>query len=82
MRSGISGSEAVTEFQKILGHPGVVLNESIGALTHLQIARAYALQGDTAKARAACQDFLTLWRYADPDIPILEQAKAEYAKLK
>jgi len=75
------GNEAATEFQKILGHPGVVLNEPIGALAHLQIARAYALQGDTAKARAAYQDFLTLWKDADPDIPVLKQAKAEYAKL-
>jgi eukaryotic-like serine/threonine-protein kinase len=51
-------------------------------LAHLQLARAYSLQGDTAKSRAAYQDFLTLWRDADPDIPILKQAKAEYAKLQ
>jgi eukaryotic-like serine/threonine-protein kinase len=78
----LHGSEAAIEFQKILDHRGIVVNEPIGALAHLQIARAYALQGDTAKARAAYQDFLTLWKDADPDIPILKQAKAEYAKLQ
>src|SRR5215472_13270190 len=76
------GNEAVAEFQKILDHPGIVINESIGALSHLLIGRALALGGDTAKARAAYQDFLTLWKDADPDIPILKQAKAEYAKLQ
>jgi eukaryotic-like serine/threonine-protein kinase len=75
------GNEAAAESQKILDHPGVVLNEPIGALAHLQISRAYAMQGNTAKAKAAYQDFLTLWKDADPDIPILKQAKAEYAKL-
>ncbi len=76
------GSAAVTEFQKILDHPAVVGNEPIGSLAHLGLARAYALQGETAKARAAYQDFLALWKDADPDIPILQQAKAEYAKLR
>jgi predicted Ser/Thr protein kinase len=76
------GVEAAAEFQKVLDHRGIVLNELIGALAHLQIGRAYAMQGDTAKARAAYQDFLTLWKDADPDIPILIAAKAEYAKLK
>ena len=76
------GSDAAAEFQKILDHRGVVGNHSIGALAHLQIGRAYAMQGDIAKARAAYQDFLTLWKDADPDIPILQQAKADYAKLK
>ena len=76
------GSEAAAEFQKILDHRGIVLNEPIGALAHLGLARAYAMQGDTAKAKAAYQDFLTLWKDADPDIPILNAAKAEYAKLK
>ena len=75
------GSEAAAEFQKILDHRGIVLNEPIGALAHLQLGRAYALQGDTAKAKAAYQDFLTLWKDADPDIPILVAAKSEYAKL-
>jgi eukaryotic-like serine/threonine-protein kinase len=76
------GREAAAEFQKILDHRGIVLNESIGALAHLQIGRAYAMQGDTAKARAAYQDFLALWKDADPDIPVLVAAKSEYAKLK
>jgi serine/threonine protein kinase len=76
------GKEAAGEFQKILYHPGVVLNEPIGALAHLQIGRAYAMQGDTAKSKAAYQNFLTLWKDADPDLPILIAAKAEYAKLK
>jgi eukaryotic-like serine/threonine-protein kinase len=75
------GVEAATEFQKILDHRGIVLNEPIGALAHLQIGRAYAMQGDTANAKAAYRDFLTLWKDADPDIPILIAAKSEYAKL-
>jgi len=75
------GGEAASEFQKILDHRGIVVNEPIGALAHLGLARAYVLQGDTAKAKAAYQDFLTLWKDADPDIPILIAAKAEYAKL-
>jgi len=65
------GNEAAVEFQKILDHRGVVLCEPIGALAHLQLGRAYAMQSDTAKARAAYQEFLTLWKDADPDIPIL-----------
>lgn len=76
------GSKAAAEFQKILDHRGCVLNEPIGALTHLGLARAYVFQGDTAKARTAYQDFLTLWKDADSDIPILIAAKAEYAKLQ
>jgi tetratricopeptide (TPR) repeat protein/predicted Ser/Thr protein kinase len=75
-------SEAVSEFQKILDHRGIVQNEPIGALAHLGLAHAYVLQGDTAKAKAAYQDFLPLWKDADPDIPVLIAAKAEYAKLK
>jgi len=77
-----NGGAAAVEFQKILDHPGIVGLKAIGALAHLQLGRAYAMQGDTAKSRAAYQDFLTLWKDADPDIPILHQAKAEYAKLK
>ena len=73
------GSAAAAEFEKILDHRGIVLNEPIGALAHLQIGRAYAMQGDTAKAKAVYQDFLTLWKDADPDIPILKQAKARAA---
>jgi eukaryotic-like serine/threonine-protein kinase len=76
------GREAAVEFQKILDHRGIVVSDPIGALAHLQIGRAYAMQGDTAKAKAAYQDFLTLWKDADPDIPILKQAKVEYAKLQ
>jgi eukaryotic-like serine/threonine-protein kinase len=76
------GAAAGAEFQKILDHPGVVINEVIGALAHLGLGRAYALAGDNAKAKVAYQDFLALWKNADPDIPILQQAKAEYAKLK
>jgi eukaryotic-like serine/threonine-protein kinase len=75
------GAEAATEFQKILDHRGIMVSDPIGALAHLQIGRAYALQGDSAKVKAAYQDFLTLWRDADPDIPIFIAAKAEYAKL-
>ncbi len=76
------GSAAAAEFQKILDHPGVVVNAPIGALAHLGLARAYALSGDTAKTKSAYQDFFTLWKDADPDIPILKEAKAEYAKLQ
>jgi predicted Zn-dependent protease len=76
------GSEAAAEFQKILDHRGVALNKPIGALAHLQVGRAYAMLGETVKSRAAYQDFLTLWKAADPDIPILKQAQAEYAKLQ
>jgi eukaryotic-like serine/threonine-protein kinase len=76
------GHEAAIEFQKILDHRGVVVNSPIGALAHLGLARAYALQSDIARTRNAYQDFLTLWRDADPEIPILKQAKAEFAHLK
>jgi tetratricopeptide (TPR) repeat protein len=76
------GTAGAAEFQKILDHPGIVKNELIGALAHLGLGRAYALTGDTSKAKAAYQDFLTLWKDADPDIPILKGAKAEYAKLQ
>lgn len=76
------GGEAVAEFRKILDHRGIVGNSPIGALAHLQLGRAYAMRGSTARARAAYRDFLALWKGADPDIPILEQAKAEYARLQ
>jgi tetratricopeptide (TPR) repeat protein len=76
------GKAAVAEFQKLLDHRGVVLNYPLGALAHLQLGRAYAMSGDTAKAKAAYEDFLTLWKEADSDIPVLKQAKAEYAKLQ
>ena len=70
-----------SEFQKILDHPGIVVSDPVGALARLQLGRAYALTGDKAKAKSAYQDFLTLWKDADAGIPILKQAKAEYAKL-
>ena len=73
---------AAAEFQKIIDHPGVVVNEPIGALAHLGLGRAYRMEGDSAKGKAAYQDFLSLWKDADPDIPILKEAKAEYAKLQ
>jgi eukaryotic-like serine/threonine-protein kinase len=76
------GGKAAAEFQKILDHRGLVLNRPIGALAHLGLARAYVLQGDFPRARAAYQDFLALWKDADPDIPVLQQAKVEYAKLR
>jgi eukaryotic-like serine/threonine-protein kinase len=76
------GAAAATEFQRVLDHRGIVLNQPIGALAHLQSGRSYMMQGDIVKAKAAYQDFLTLWKDADPDIPILKQAKAEYAKLQ
>ena len=76
------GSAAITEFQKLLDHSGVIGNEPIGALAHLGLGRAYALSGDSAKAKTAYQDFFALWKNADPDVPIVKEAKAEYAKLQ
>ncbi len=76
------GKEAAAEFQKILDHRGVVLNFPIGSLAHLQMGRARSPYGDREGARQAYKDFLGLWKDADPDNPILLQAKAEYAKLK
>lgn len=74
-------AEAEVEFQKILDHRGIVGMDPIGALAHLQLGRAYAASGDKAKAKAAYDAFLALWKDADPDIPILRSAKAEYARL-
>ena len=76
------GNEAAAEFQKIIDQRSDVLNEPIGVLAHLGLARAYRLQGDSIKARAAYQQFLTLWKDADPDIPVLIAAKSEYAELQ
>ena len=76
------GGEAAAEFQSILDHSAIVVSDPIAALAHLQLGRAFALSGDWAKAKTAYQDFLTLWKDADADIPILAQAKAEYAKLQ
>ena len=75
-------AEAAAEFQKILDHRGIVVSDPIGALAHVQLGRAYAHSGDLAKAKSAYQDFFTLWKDADPDVLILKQAKAEYAKLQ
>jgi eukaryotic-like serine/threonine-protein kinase len=89
--SAEQGKEAAAEFQKILDHSGIVWNCWTGALAHLGVARANAVQAknssgadaDSARVRAlaAYQDFLSLWKDADPDVPILKQAKAEYEKL-
>jgi len=76
------GADAAGEFRKFLDHRTLVANNPLFVLAHLGLARGYAVQGDTAKAKAAYQDFLTLWKDADPDIPVLKQAKAEYAKLQ
>ncbi len=76
------GVEAAAEFQKIINHQGVVVTDPIGALAHLQLGRALASSGDKAKAKAAYQDFLVLWKDADADIPIFKEARAEYANLE
>ncbi len=76
------GAEAAFEFQKVLDHRGVVGSDPIGALARLQLGRAYTLTGDKIKAKAAYQDFLTLWKDADPDIPLFREAKQEYARLQ
>jgi TolA-binding protein len=75
------GAKAAAEFQKILDHRGIVASDPIGVLARLQLGRSYVLSGDTAKAKSAYQDFLTLWKDADPDIPVLKQAKVEFAQL-
>ena len=76
------GAAAAIEFQKILDYRGIVVSDPIGALAHLQLGRAYALSGDKTKAKNAYQDFFTLWEGADTNIPILKQARTEYAKLE
>jgi len=77
-----NGNAAAAEFQKLLAHRGIVVNFPTGALAHLQLGRAYAMSGDMSKAKNAYQDFFALWKDADPDIPILKEAKTEYAKLQ
>jgi hypothetical protein len=77
-----NGNSAAAEFQKFLDHRGIVVNFPLGALDHLQLSRAYAMSGDTARSKAAYQDFFALWKDADPDIPKLKEAKVEYAKLQ
>jgi len=76
------GSAAVAEFQKVIDHGGLVWNCATGIMARLQMGRAYAIAGDTAKAKTAYQDFLTLWKDADADIPVFHEAKAEFAKLQ
>jgi tetratricopeptide (TPR) repeat protein len=75
------GAQATVEFQKILDHRGIVVSDPIGALAPLQMARALALSGDKIKSKAAYEDFFTLWKDADHDIPLLARAKSEYANL-
>jgi eukaryotic-like serine/threonine-protein kinase len=77
-----NGAAAALEFQKFLDHRGVTINYPLGALARLGLARAYAMAGNTAKAKTAYQDFFALWKDADPDIPILKEAKAEYERLQ
>ena len=77
-----AGAEAAAEFQKILDHRGVDAFSPLYPLAHLGLARAASLTGDTAKARKAYQDFFALWRDADTDIPILQQARQEYERLQ
>jgi len=77
-----NGAAAAIEFQKFLDHRGVVLNFPLASLAQLGLARGYTMQGNSAKARSGYQDFFTLWKDADADIPILKEAKAEYAKLQ
>jgi eukaryotic-like serine/threonine-protein kinase len=76
------GSKAIVEFQKFLDHRSLVANNPLFALARLGLARAYAMQGDTAKAKTAYEDFPTLWKDADPDVPAFIAAKAEHAMLK
>jgi tetratricopeptide (TPR) repeat protein len=80
--SAHQGAEAAAEFQKIIDHRGILVSDPVGALARLQLARAFAVSGDMAKAKSAYQDFLTLWKDADSDIPILKQAMTEYAQLR
>jgi tetratricopeptide (TPR) repeat protein len=81
-RAAKQGKEAAAEYQKILDHRGVVINGPIGAMAYLGLGRAYVLAGDAAKSKIAYQNFLALWKDADPDIPILKEAKSEYAALR
>jgi eukaryotic-like serine/threonine-protein kinase len=76
------GREAAAEFQKLLDHRDIVANFVQGALAHVYLARAKAMAGDKEGARKSYQDFLTLWKDADPEIPILKEVQREYSKLK
>jgi cytochrome c-type biogenesis protein CcmH/NrfG len=75
-------AEAAKQFQKILAHRGLVLGDPMDAMARLQLARALASTGDPVKAKAAYQDFLSLWKAADPDLSLLRQVNAEYARLQ
>jgi len=79
--SAKQGTQAAAEFQKILAHRGIVQTEPIGSLAQLGLARAFALQGDASQSKVAYRDFLKLWNDADSNVPVLQQAKAESAKL-
>ena len=76
------GEPAAAEFQKIIDHRGIVVHDPVGALARPQQARAFAVAGDRAKARDAYASFLALWKGADPDVPALQKAKAEYERLR
>jgi eukaryotic-like serine/threonine-protein kinase len=76
------GPEAAAEFQKVIDHRGIVGDSPIGALAYLELGRAYAMSGESAKARAQYQEFFALWNGADPDIPVLKRAKAEFGNLR
>src|SRR5262249_24991237 len=77
-----TGPEAVTEFRKMLDHRGLMQNFPTGVLAHLQLGRAYAMSGKLNEARSAYRDFFALWKEADTDIPVLTQARAEFARLQ
>jgi eukaryotic-like serine/threonine-protein kinase len=74
------GSKAAAEFQKVIDHPGIVLGDPIAALAHLGLARAYVAEGDAAKAKTAYMELFNIWNDADADVPVYQQARAEYAR--
>ena len=75
-------SEAAVEFQKLLGHPGIVLADPIGVMARLQLGKIFALSGNMSQAKVAYQDVLTIWKDADSDLPVINQARAEFARLQ
>ena len=82
-KSGLGqGKESAAEFHKLIDHPGLVANNLLGALAQLQLARAYVVAGDRVAAKQKYEDFIALWKDADSDVPVLKQAKAEYATLR
>jgi hypothetical protein len=80
--AGHKGAEAANEFQKILSHRGIMIGDPVLVLAHIGLARSYALSGESAEARAQYEEFFALWNGADPDIPILKRAKAEFENLR